>query len=68
MLKKLKAVNKLERKAFLLGVVLLVGLATLGGAHRPDSHAHVRVDRSHERQHTDRPVGASTANPKIDGE
>jgi hypothetical protein len=30
MLKKLKAVNKLEQKAFLLGVVLLVGLATLG--------------------------------------
>jgi hypothetical protein len=30
MLKKLKAVNKLERKVFLLGVVLLVGLATLG--------------------------------------
>jgi hypothetical protein len=32
MLKKLKAVNKLERKALLLGVVLLVGLATLGFA------------------------------------
>jgi hypothetical protein len=32
MLKKLKAVNKLERKRFLLGVVLLVGLATLGFA------------------------------------
>jgi hypothetical protein len=30
MLKKLKAVNKLEHKAFMLGVVLLVGLATLG--------------------------------------
>jgi hypothetical protein len=32
MLKRLKTVDKLERKAFLLGVVLLVGLATLGFA------------------------------------
>jgi hypothetical protein len=45
MLKKLKAVNKLERKALLLGVVLLVGLATLGfaGLARADQPAPLRL-------------------------
>ncbi len=45
MLKKLKAVNKLERKRFLLGVVLLVGLATLGfaGLARADQVGSLRL-------------------------
>jgi hypothetical protein len=45
MLKKLKAVNKLERKALLLGVVLLVGLATLGfaGLARADQVGPLRL-------------------------
>ena len=45
MRKKLKAVNKREHKAFLLGVVLLVGLATLGfvGFAHADEPAPLRM-------------------------
>jgi hypothetical protein len=45
MLKRLKAVNKLEQKAFLLGVVLLVGLATFGfmGLARADQAGPIRI-------------------------
>jgi hypothetical protein len=45
MLKNLKAVNKLEKKAFLLGVMLLVGLAALGftGLARADQAGPMRI-------------------------
>src|SRR6266536_2532611 len=54
MLKKLKAVNKLERKRFLLGVVLLVGLATLGFvglARAAHHHAAHHQDRGADQHH-----------------
>jgi hypothetical protein len=45
MLKKLKAVNKREQKALVLGVVLLVGLATFGfmGLARADQVGPLRL-------------------------